>query len=120
MPKRSKRKKSASDVRRSAASLEAQVIKQTTVVAGLAHQSEQLSVQFIKTELELGLTFAQGAQSYKDPQRRKQATDRAAEAYRTVVEKLSEVHPGQQDREQIEEGIKKLEVALKQLPNSSG
>jgi hypothetical protein len=76
MPKRSKRKKPASNVRRSAASLEAEATKQTIVAAGLAQQTERLSVEFIETELEMGLTFAQAAQSYRDPRRRKQATDR--------------------------------------------
>jgi hypothetical protein len=120
MPKRSTRKKPAGHLRRSAASLEAEAIKQTTVAAGLAQQTQQLSVDFIKTELDLGLTIAEGAHLYKDHQRRKQAIDKATEAYRTALEKLTEIHPGQPDREWIERQKKKLELALQRLTDASG
>jgi len=120
MPKWSKRKTPASPVRRSVASLEAEAAKETAVAAGLAQQTEQRSAEFIRTELEMGLTFAQCARLYKDPHRSRQAADRAAKAYRTVLEKLSEAHPGQQDREWIEEQMKKLQLTLQQLTNPPG
>jgi hypothetical protein len=78
MPKR--QQKTRSDARRSAASRDAKAIE--TVAVELAQQAERLSVEFIRTELEMGLTFAKAAESYKDPHRIKQATDNATVAYR--------------------------------------
>jgi hypothetical protein len=67
----------------------------------------------------MGLTFAQAAQSYKDPYHIKQDTDRAMQAYCTLHGKLPEVQTSPEDRRWIEEQMQKLALALEHLTNTS-
>jgi len=119
MAKRSTKKKQPDNVNPTAHSVGSNIKEAMARVPALLRRSQQPSVDFLKVELELGLTFAAVARTSADPLHRERARARALQAYNTLLEQLPKLETALDDKQGIEGKLKQLEQALKQLSEGS-
>jgi hypothetical protein len=115
MVKRSAKKKQPDNVNPDDPSVRAKLTDEMARAPKLIRRAQQLSIDFLKVELETGLTFASVARTSADPPHKEQARSRALEAYDTLLQQLPKVNASIVEKQRSEEKLKQLEQALKQL-----
>ena len=115
MVKRSAKKKHPGKVNPAAPSVGERLTDELARAPKLIRRAQQLSVDFLKVELEAGLTFARVARTSADPPHKERARARALEAYDTLLKQLPKVNATIAEKQWIEEKLKQLEQALKQI-----
>lgn len=111
MPKLSSKKK-PDDVNPIAASVDPKATNEPPTPLEVLQESQQLSVEFLKIELQAALTFTRVAQSSTNPVHIEQGRTNAAEAYNTVQKLLPKVQLSEQDKRWIEYKLSELEQVL--------
>jgi hypothetical protein len=112
MRKLSSKKKPPDDVQLIAASVVAKATDGSASPSEVLQESQQLSVQFLKIELQAALTFTGVAESSTNPVHIEQGRRNAAEAYNTIQKLLPKVQPSEQDKRWIEHKLNELEQVL--------
>jgi hypothetical protein len=115
MVKRSTKGKQPDKVKPAAASVKAKLTEEIARVPKLIRRSQQLSIDFLKVELETGLTFATVARTSADPLHKERARGRALQAYNTLLEQLPKIDTAIEEKQRIEEKLKQFEQVLNQL-----
>ena len=112
---RRSKKKPPGDDHPIAASVVAKATDGSPSPSELFQVSQQLSVDFLKIELQAALTFIRVADSSINPAHTEQGRRNAAEAYNTVQKLLPNVQLSEQDKQWIEYKLNELKQVLKGL-----
>jgi hypothetical protein len=117
------KKKPPDDAHLIAASAVAKATDESPTPSEGLQESQQLSVQFLKIELQAALNFTRVAESSTNPVHIEQGRTNAAEAYNTVQKLLPNVQLSEQDKRWIEYKLKEVEQVLERLwkrPDKAG
>jgi hypothetical protein len=93
----------------------AKATDESPAIPGVLQESQQLSVEFLKIELQAALTFTRVAEYSADPLHIEQGRRNAAEAYNIIQKPLPKVQPCEQDKRWIECKLNELEQVLERL-----